>query len=93
MRVRSETRALRWAAQIREWQTFGTSANVPVNYSRFIRASRRRVFLSTDSSQSAGGRATSEGVDCSTLFPDPSSWLVCEAAYAACALFLYTKEG
>lgn len=71
MRVRSETRALRWAAQMREWQTFGTSANVPVNYSRFIRASRRRVFLSTDSSQSAGGRATSEGVDCSTLFPDP----------------------
>ncbi len=71
MRVRSETRALRWAVQMREWQTFGTSANVPVNFSRLIRASRRRVYLRTDSSQSAGGRATSEGVDCSTLFPDP----------------------
>lgn len=71
VRVWSETRALRWAAQMREWQTFGTSANVPVNYSRFIRASRRRVFLSTDSSQSTGGHTTSEGVDCLTLFPDP----------------------
>ncbi len=71
------------------WQTFGTSANVSVNYSRFIKASRRRVFLSIDGSQSAGGHATSEAVDCSTLFSDP----IQRQLKTKCALFLYTMEG
>lgn len=50
MKVRSEARDSGRAAQMRGWQTFGASANVPVNYNRFIRASGRRVFLSTDTS-------------------------------------------
>lgn len=87
-------RALRWAAQMRDWQTFGTSANVPVNYSRFIRGSRRRVFLSFDSSQSTGGRATSAVVDCSTCFLTPIQAAgVRGRLKPKCALFLYSKAG